>query len=534
MSTTLPTVAEVHDVMHRVNLTMRDAAGAVIHAPLSVVPQHMPRATLATLPSVMPLFNAMTERIARDFEYLVSRVGPTDQFSQKLAEIIREVYMTPGAAYQPLMLGLLRSDYLFDSSAPALSAAAAASFERARVPVNAGWKQVEINTIASSFPALSSRCGQAVQQLYPAEDIAASTSERDVVTALERAHRHFCNAYPMLSVAAPAANNNDNNGSSSSPIVRPCVVFVVQPGERNVGDQGLLRSGLEALGVCVVRKSIVDLDTDLLVDPVTRQCSVSVTTTTATAPEATTTTRRPVSIFYFRALYDWKEYEDHPCAWAVRRRIEATMAVKCPSAPFHMCTWKSIQQHLFAEDALLRKFSPDADEAQVLRNFMVPHYELSHVWEGAATERGRAIRALVDDAIARPQNWVVKTLREGWGFILEGDRMKQQLEALVAAVAASASAAAAAAADLHTFAQTHLLVYRIRSPSHAGAMMRAGVMAQYADLESELGTYGAIFSDGHKVLFNVECGYLLRTKSKSQQGGGVMSGVASLDVVALT
>ena len=83
-----------------------------------------------------------------------------------------------------------------------------------------------------------------------------------------------------------------------------------------------------------------------------------------------------------------------------------------------------------------------------------------------------------------------------------------------------------------TFSHTHLLVYRINSAPRAGAILRNNEIKEYADLETECGTYGAIFSDeGGKVFFNTEAGYLFRTKSKSTVGGGVMSGVSSLDAV---
>merc|ERR1712000_136455 len=82
------------------------------------------------------------------------------------------------------------------------------------------------------------------------------------------------------------------------------------------------------------------------------------------------------------------------------------------------------------------------------------------------------------------------------------------------------------------FAANHLLVYRINSKSRAGAILKNGELHEFEDLEGEFGTYGAILTDSDsRVIFNMDAGYLLRTKSKSNMGGGVMSGVSALDAV---
>lgn len=52
---------------------------------------------------------------------------------------------------------------------------------------------------------------------------------------------------------------------------------------------------------------------------------------------------------------------------------------------------------------------------------------------------------------------------------------------------------------------------------------------------SELGIYGAILWDqkGGNILHNEQGGYLLRTKAKNVNEGGVASGFSSLDSVVL-
>ena len=528
---------EIARIQAKHELTIKNAEDKLVAAPMTLDPTEMPLATFQTLPAVMPLFNLLIDRIARDSDYLINQVGPTDVFSQKMADIVRKVYTdenphkSPSDGTSPLcqtmMLGLLRSDYLFDEKAAAITDnSVQKSFAKTRVPLNQGWKQVEINTIASSFPALSTRTGLAYEEIKRSllemdkdnaighGSICVSSSERDIITALDRAHRQFLTSYPSETLTSKGI-------PSSLPVT---IVFVVQEGERNVGDQSLLRRGLESLGIKVVRKSLVDLNKDLTLEDKTHFARLRVRSTDDGGEErfGPDGVDLPVSIFYFRGLYDYSEYEKYPeFSWDVRLKIEKTMSIKCPSVPYHMCTWKIIQKQLFNEPELLKRFIPDEDQAAVLRDFMVPHYTLTNF------ETDENLKKLINDAISNPHSYIVKTLKEGYGFILDGQEMVDALKKLT-----SDDKTTNQDEWKSKFAANHLLVYRINSKSRAGAILKNGELHEFEDLEGEFGTYGAILTDSDsRVIFNMDAGYLLRTKSKSNMGGGVMSGVSALDAV---
>ena len=85
-------------------------------------------------------FNYLVHRVSLDFEFLMEHLLPvaeTDEFQDRLLKILKHV--KEEGVRQPLCLGIHRSDYLLHA-APG----------DGLVP-----KQVEINTIASSFAGLS-------------------------------------------------------------------------------------------------------------------------------------------------------------------------------------------------------------------------------------------------------------------------------------------------------------------------------------------------------------------------------------------
>jgi glutathione synthase len=607
-------LADKHD------FAIRGADGRLTHAPLCLTPLQMQAHDYYTMERVMPLFSALIDRVARDYDFVALHLDGVDPFVTRLVRILRAVYMNDGSASpasshslahdftpdeeaafsrleakvkaftaQRTMLGVFRSDYMWMPAAASAPLSAAARI--VGVPVNRGWKQVEINTISCSFPALSTRVGRVQRALAHNADSAAtggaavvveSNSESEVIGAMARAHRHWVGgagafdqaqastAAPTWIVAGaePAAADAWRVPAPGSAVT----VFLVQDGERNVGDQRLLAEGLTSHhNVLVVRKSLTQLVSDMAL----------VAFPGASTPHAVVRCRRAefdqsalkkdaaaaaaafadgageysyfyVSLFYLRSLYDVADFKS-ALAWEARGLYEASSAIKCPSLPYHLCTWKRIQQ-LLCDAATLRRFVSTDAEAAVLHSFMVGHFqmlpEVPKPGDGAL-ESPEAIEARVVDARDHPERWVVKSLREGYGFIYIDLEMTRRLVALTAAPGTAVAKDAATiiprtdatpansdvffptAAAQETFRREHLVVERIRAPRRGGEIARDGKISAYADLESEVGTYGVVLSDGAYVFLNDVAGYLIRTKSGATLGGGVMSGVASLDTIAI-
>jgi hypothetical protein len=565
------TAAVILDTLWQVGLAMRSPEkNAMVAAPFCTTALPLAPSVYNTLPLVMPLVNRIVDRVARNYELLVERIGPSDEFSAKLAEIVREVYISDAPdkpkRYQTMMLGVIRSDYLLDQAAAAAAAAAnksGASGDASDAAVqNGGWKQVEYNTIASSFPALSTRAGLAMQRHHydaaAKSTVLVSTSEHDIIAALERTHRAFCQRYSEF---LRKLNEREAASAAGAAPIKPAIIFVMNPAERNTGDIGTLVRGLqERFGLTVAYKSLEDLDRDLTLDPETGHGIVDLN------EEGGKHKKVVASIFYLRSLYREDEY-NFPNAWAARLKMERTMAVKCPSVPYHLTTWKTVQALLFSDSKLLDEvLLPGAGNAAnraLLRTFMMEHYIL------AEYKRNAAILPLCKTALQQPGDWILKSMRESYGFISEGEKFQHDLGRFVELVqnggkqkkGGSSGADPDAAGDspsneivadnmygqketVREFAGHHLLVRRIKSAPRAGTFLRNGALVSFADLEDEVSTYGAILTDDSpaalaegggfpREIFNHECGYLIRTKSKSQRGGGVMAGVAALAVIAL-
>lgn len=115
-----------------------------IPAPLSLLPTPFPRQLYDLAVSLQPIYNALYARIALDWEFL-DRVmgGSVSKVDDFQGELWRGWKSVRDQLVQKKQLGLFRSDYLLHEQEGGL-----------------GIKQVEFNTIAASFGALSQRAGE--------------------------------------------------------------------------------------------------------------------------------------------------------------------------------------------------------------------------------------------------------------------------------------------------------------------------------------------------------------------------------------
>lgn len=141
-----------------------DAPTSTIHAPLALFPSPIPRKLFYQAQDLQRIYNVLYTRVATDTEFLdrvmgESGVGKVDEFTghlwrrwKRLREhgVVQVCFMVRtsalnlrcGYGHQPLQLGLFRSDYMVHLPSPGEPASL---------------KQVEFNTISSSFGALSQR-----------------------------------------------------------------------------------------------------------------------------------------------------------------------------------------------------------------------------------------------------------------------------------------------------------------------------------------------------------------------------------------
>ena len=90
--------------------------------------------------------------------------------------------------------------------------------------------------------------------------------------------------------------------------------------------------------------------------------------------------------------------------WAARRRIELSMAIKCPTVAYQLAGTKKVQQVVARSGVLERFLSPD--DAKFMRTCFTGLYPLDDSVEG---------RAALNNALAHPAAYVLKPQREGGG-----------------------------------------------------------------------------------------------------------------------
>jgi glutathione synthase len=286
----------------------------------------------------------------------------------------------------------------------------------------------------------------------------------------------------------------------------PVVVFVTQENERNTGDQYRLAFELlEKHLIVSLRKTLSELHAQMTLVPGDGD----------QPPSAIIEDRYVASVFYFRSTYRVDDFKDENC-WTARRDVEVSSAVKCPSVPYHLVTYKKIQQAIYPTAVLRRFLNPAA--AELLAATFVAQYSLNPTEVGPAQ-----VAATIAAALDRPERYVLKPQMEGGGNLIHGEAMVRDLSATEPS-------------DPITFGKVrkeYILMEKIIPRTSAGTVMKGGEAFHHANLVSELGTFGAVLSDGVHLALNEYAGYVVRTKPADIQDGGVMAGVAALDALCV-
>jgi glutathione synthetase len=388
---------------------------------------------------------------------------------------------------QKLSLGLFRSDYMahvMPTGAPAL-------------------KQVEFNTISSSFGGLSALVRQMHAELltsppglsvnYPPHPLLQSEVPPEN-TAVETLSSGLAAAHEAYGV------------SKSTPALPLCVLFVVQDTERNVFDQHALSKQLKTIhNISVFRIASVDI-----LDQTSIPSSNSSRPLLYRPPHSPNSTFE-VTTVYLRAYYAPDEYKSSR-DWEARTHLERSAAIKCPTVLNQLSGCKKVQQVLAEPTGLdhLSGFLEGVDPTLVerVRDTFAPQYDLS------ANSKGRELALNPQTAL----NHVLKPQREGGGNNIYKSEIPGFLQSLPES-------------DWRGWVLMELINPEANAQNVA---LRSDGEVLRGDVISELGIYGTILWESTgKILHNEQGGYLLRTKGKEVNEGGVAAGFSSLDSVLL-
>jgi len=522
---TLAVAANAYAAAHGVQVERKTDDGASIFqcAPISLLPNAYPKAAFVQAVDLAPSFNLLVDRISRDADFLQQTLGGSvssaDPYTAKLLTLYRQVYVQESTKNQPALaadrLGIHRSDYMLNRSS-------------GNQPYMI--KQVELNTIASSFAGLA--CQVANLHSYLLDRYASSS---DGEGAAVRAFLAQNQKSVTGGTTTGAVSNNDgvpvnpalerlpaamnvavqryrdrflSNEGSSNNNKRCCVLFVVQEGETNTVDQRMLEFRLFAQHrIPVVRLSLRQIQSDDCV-------AVSDETGALTLlPDGT-----EVAVVYFRAGYAPTDYPggDEGVEWQGREKLERSRATKCPSLGYHLAGTKKVQQELARPGVLERFFPDDADQVAAMRSAFAGLYSLG---DDAVEEDVAAVK----DVLAGGQGrYVLKPQREGGGYNFYGDELAAKLTQNV-------TEAADGTLKLDAKLGEYILMERLFPPQQTAILVRAGRIEGSGESISELGCFGTIVASSEgEVAHNEYAGFLLRTKFSNVDEGGVASGFATL------
>lgn len=287
-------------------------------------------------------------------------------------------------------------------------------------------------------------------------------------------------------------------------------------------------------------------------DELVQRASIDPSTSALRVKSTTTMTDEEVSVVYYRAGYTPTDYTS-PAIWQLRLLIERSRAIKCPTVALQLAGAKKVQQVLAADgqlDAFLERGStpstldnppPKArldltDAAHLLSSFTSLYPLDDHTPEG---RRG------VELARREPKRFVMKPQREGGGNNVYRESIPPFLDELERKDASSLPASQRGEKRTTTTSgkEGYILMELIEPPAEAqNVMVKAGeANGVKAHVISELGIYGVCLfrqsssspaapgDRGADILVNETAGYLLRTKARDSDEGGVAVGFSVID-----
>jgi len=494
-------------------------------APISLLPNVFPGESYSNAVSLAPHFNLLVDRISRDGDFLQETLGgeggvtSRDGYTKLLLDMYREIYMEKDDAGKFARtagrLGILRSDYMLHRNDDESGGA----YEL---------KQVELNTIASSFAGLSSNVAGLHQMLtkrFPNEIQDWIDASRDRVMGDDTTGGHTGGvpnntALTCLPEAMTVAHRHydERFARTASPNER-VILFVVQEGETNTVDQRMLEFELwERHGVPVVRMSLTRADTNVKLDEETGSLYVL---PHDSSDEGGSNNWCEVSVVYFRAGYAPTDYPDGDdgIEWKARKTMERSKATKCPNLGYHLAGTKKVQQALARPGVVERFFAGDPKRDELVRDLKGAFAGLYSLGEDAVKEDLDA----VTEAISGGEGgYVLKPQREGGGYNYYGDRLAAKLKENLHQ---TEDGEIKLGKELAEF----ILMQRLFPPQQRSVLLRAGKVEGTGESISELGCFGTIVATHEgEALHNQYSGYILRTKFSDVDEGGVASGFATL------
>eukprot|EP00092_Neocalanus_flemingeri_P081177 GFUD01101330.1.p1 GENE.GFUD01101330.1~~GFUD01101330.1.p1 ORF type:complete len:500 (+),score=134.48 GFUD01101330.1:58-1500(+) len=451
--------AKDYALMHGICMRQKDKfdRDALHFAPFVLFPTPFPRDEYNKAVELQTILNELMHKVAHDYDFLRECLKHTikvDEFTGRLWNVY-ETIMSEGGPTQELEVGLFRSDYFYCCG-------------------SRGIKQVEFNTIASSFGCVTSKLVQAHK--YVVAEAGRGDLLKDIPDngALEGLSGGLIEAWKIYAKPQSA------------------ILFLVEDVTYNICDQKFHEFEIrrQCPEVYVIRKTLTELgnraemkeDKTLWIDG------------------------HEVAVVYMRCGYHPDQYPTEK-EWEARLMMERSLAIKSPSINYHLAGTKKVQQEL-SKPGQVEKFLGDKAQIESVRDIFTGLYSLDHDEVGNKS---------YEAAIRSPEKFVLKPQREGGGNNVYGEDIKPFLENIKDSEERNA----------------YILMDRIQPPVTTNYMVRPGQEAKLVNVISELGIFGYVIGDKNRIITNKQVGQMLRTKLSHVDEGGVAAGLGALDSVYL-
>ena len=229
-----------------------------------------------------------------------------------------------------------------------------------------------------------------------------------------------------------------------------------------------------------------------------------------------------IAVIYYRSAYTPNDYQSSS-DWETRIRLESSTAIKCPSMALQLAGAKKIQQVLaepgVLEDFLLGSERPDVGFGKGAGTITQSDVDkLRQTWIGLwpmdDSPLGKEASKLAHNESHR---FVLKPQREGGGNNIYRGDIPPALDALAKLPRKDGEPEKK---------EGYILMELIEPPQGVSNwLLRGGEKdARKADVVSELGIYGVSLFGGEAKPVSLEAGFLLRTKGRESDEGGVAIG----------
>ena len=191
--------------------------------------------------------------------------------------------------------------------------------------------------------------------------------------------------------------------------------------------------------------------------------------------------------------------------------IELSTAIKCPNVDTFLCTFK-VFQHSLQKSEVMSRFFPEPLIANDISRFFAKIFYVKDMTHDEKTHIFGEIRSDLHKYILKPQ-------KEGGG----NNYYNEEILKLLPPEGGDLE-------NLNPVLKNSMIMERINPPELETYVLHENKLKRILSI-SELSVYGIVLSTAEKkMVINENAGYLVRTKDKSTQEGGIVSGFSAVDL----